>query len=83
MAADTEVQGALGGRRGRGRNDFLAGDGRWAWACMITEAGWDNEVSVETQDPLKQTPDLGPPCSGIRLYCELEKPLRSCGRLVP
>lgn len=83
MAADTEVQGALGGRRGRGRNDFLAGDGRWAWACMITEAGWDNEVSVETQDPLKQTPDLGPPCSGIRLYCGLEKPLRSCGRLVP
>lgn len=67
VAAGTEVQGALGGRRGRGRNDFLAWDGYGAWACMITEAGWDNEVSVETQDPLKQTPDLGPPCNGIWL----------------
>lgn len=62
-----EVQGALGGRRGRGRNVFLAGDDCWAWACMITDAGWDNEVSVETQGPLKQTPDPGPPCNGIGL----------------
>jgi hypothetical protein len=31
-------------------SDFLARDGCWAWACVITEAGWDNEVSVETQE---------------------------------
>lgn len=73
-----EVQGAVGGRRGRGRNDFLAWDNCWAWACMITETGWDNEVSVGTQDPLKQTRDLGPPCSGIRLQCGLEKEAGLC-----
>lgn len=67
VAAGTEVQGALGGRRGRGGSDFLAWDDCWAWACMITETGWDNEVSVGTQEPLKQIPDPSPPCNGIRL----------------